>query len=69
MSNDNNKSYTLVMGEEEVERIGPYATEQGLTIPEFVLYCARSLCFGIAYAVEKLAETGHVGQAPWDKKD
>ena len=69
MSNDNNKSYTLEITEDEAERIGQFATKQGLTISEFVLYCARSLCFGIAYAVDKLAETGHVGQAPWDGKD
>lgn len=67
--NDQKKTYTVEINEEEAEQIEQAAANHGVSAPDFLVYCVRSICFGIAYAINKLSETGHVGQAPWDRKD
>lgn len=62
------KNYTLGFTEEEAERIEQEAARQGVSASDFIVHWIRTLFFGFNHAVEKLSETGHVGN-PWDKKD
>lgn len=65
MSDPKKKQYTVELSEGEAERIEERAERQGVQVPDFLTYCVRSICFGINYAVEKLAETGQTG--PFDQ--
>jgi hypothetical protein len=66
--NTENKTYTIEVTEDEAEGIEQAAANHGVSAPDFLSYCVRSICFGINYAINKLSETGHVGN-PWDKLD
>ena len=66
--NAQNKTYTIEVTEEEAEQTEQAAANQGVSEPDFLSYCVRSICFGFNYAINKLTETGHVG-TPWDRKD
>lgn len=61
MSDHKNKQYTVELSEGEAERIEERAQRQGVQVSDFLTYCVRSICFGINYAIDKLADTGQVG--------
>lgn len=63
-----NKTYAIEVTEEEAEGIEREAAKQGVSASEYIVHWIRTLFFGFNHAVEKLSETGHVGN-PWDKKD
>jgi hypothetical protein len=60
--NAKNKNYTIEVTEEEAERLDQAAKTQGVSTPDYLLYWIRHLCFGMNYAVRRLAETGQVGK-------
>ena len=59
--NDQKKQYTIEVTEGEAERIEEDAVKQGVTAPDFVIYCARSVLFGMSYATRMLPKSGQVG--------
>lgn len=67
--NTENKTYTIEVTENEAEEIEQAASSQGVSVPDYIVYWFRTMFFGINNAVDKLAEAGHVGQAPWNGKD
>lgn len=58
---DQNKNYNIEFNEDEAEKIGNRARDQGISTPDFITYCVRSICFGINYAVRQLAESAQAG--------
>jgi hypothetical protein len=64
--NAKKKNYTVEINEGEAEEIDQYAAKQGVSTPDFIVYCAQAVCFGINYAVMRLAETGQVGKREKD---
>jgi hypothetical protein len=61
MSDTKKKQYTVEFESEEAEQIEDGAKKQGISATDFVIYCTRQACFGVIYAINKLAETGQVG--------
>jgi hypothetical protein len=65
MSEDQKKQYTVEFDAGEAEKIESGAVSQGVSTTDFIVYCARQVCFGINYAITRLADAGQIG--PFDK--
>ena len=55
------KQYTIEVSEGEAERIEQGAAQQGVSAPDFVIYCTRAISFGINYAIRMLPNQGQAG--------
>jgi len=58
---DEKKQYTVEFPAGEAERIEQDAAHQGVSATDFVIYCARSVLFGMNYASRMLPKSGQVG--------
>jgi hypothetical protein len=58
---DENKQYTVEFPAGEAEQIEQGAAEQGISTPDFVIYCTRAFSFGINYAIRMLPRQGQTG--------
>ena len=61
MTDEKNRKYTVEFTEGEAEKIEQGAANQGVSPPDFVIYCARAVLFGINYAVRALPNQGRSG--------
>lgn len=59
--NDEKKQYTVEFPAGEAEQIEQGAALQGISTPDFVVYCARAVSFGISYAIRMLPKQGQTG--------
>lgn len=59
--NDPKKQYTVEFPSGEAEKMEHCAAQQGLSTPDFVVYCARAFSFGISYATRMLPKQGKAG--------
>lgn len=55
------KRYTVEFPAGEAERIEQGAAQQGVSAPDFVIYCTRAISFGISYAIRMLPNQGQAG--------
>jgi hypothetical protein len=58
---DQNKQYTVEIPAGEAELIEQGAAEQGVSTPDFMVYCVRAFSFGISYAIRMLPKQGQPG--------
>jgi hypothetical protein len=58
---DDKKQYTVEFPAGEAEQIEQGAAEQGISTPDFVIYCTRAFSFGISYAIRMLPRQGQTG--------
>lgn len=58
---DENKQYTVEFPAGEAELIEQGAADQGVSAPDFMIYCTRAISFGISYAVRMLPKQGQAG--------
>jgi hypothetical protein len=58
---DDKKQYTVEFPAGEAEQIEQGAAEQGISTPDFVVYCTRAFSFGISYAIRMLPRQGQTG--------
>lgn len=61
MTDEKNRKYTVEFTEGEAERIEQGAAQQGVSAPEFVIYCTRAIAFSINYAIRMLPNQGQAG--------
>lgn len=58
---DEKKQYTVEFPAGEAEQIEQGAAHHGISTPDFVVYCARAVSFGINYAISMLPKQGQAG--------
>lgn len=58
---EENKQYTVEFPAGEAELIEQGAAKQGVSSPDFIIYCTRAISFGINYAVRMLPKQGQSG--------
>lgn len=60
---EENKQYTVEFPAGEAERIEQGAAQQGVSAPDFIVYCTRVFSYGINYAIRMLPNQGQAGTA------
>lgn len=61
MTEQDKKTFAVTLTAGEAERIEHSASEQGVSGPDFLAYCARAISFGLSYAVSMLPKQGQAG--------
>lgn len=58
---DQKKRFAVDLTAGEVEGIERKAQEQGVSTPDFLAYCVRTLSYGLNYAISMLPKQGQAG--------
>jgi hypothetical protein len=58
---DEKEQYTVEFPAGEAEQIEQGAAQQGISTPDFIIYCTRAFSFGINYAIRMLPKQGQAG--------